>query len=254
MLTKKSTFLLFAAAAVLLVSAVVWQRDLFALLLDGEVDSTAKLNTVREPLLSSGGWAPLIYVAIVVVEVVVAPIPGVFLYMPGGAIFGGALGGTLALIGNTLGAGLAAYLLRHVISERAIRGWFDHSRFQRSRELIEARGLWIVIALRLNPLTSCDLVSYAAALTPMRIRTLMFGTFVGMAPLCYVQSYMVQSVFTVFPWLLWPMIALGIGYVIAVIWVLRSLSRRTARSPERIEAHTASVVVDASRETLPHER
>ena len=54
-------------------------------------------------------------------------------------------------------------------------------------DLIEDRGLWVVLVLRINPFTSSDLVSYAAGLTRIPAWKVMAGTLLGMAPLCFVQ-------------------------------------------------------------------
>ena len=54
------------------------------------------LEQLRTMVASWGRLAPVIYTLAVVVEVIVAPIPGALLYAPGGAIFGGFWGGTLA--------------------------------------------------------------------------------------------------------------------------------------------------------------
>ena len=57
-----------------------------------------------------GALGPIIYIVAVVLEVVIAPIPGTLLYAPAGAIFGGLVGGTLSLIGNVIGAMVATFL------------------------------------------------------------------------------------------------------------------------------------------------
>ena len=57
------------------------------------------LERLRDSVAAWGSLAPVVYTLVVIVEVVVAPIPGALLYAPGGAIFGGFVGGTLSLIG-----------------------------------------------------------------------------------------------------------------------------------------------------------
>src|SRR3954470_969905 len=61
-----------------------------------------KLATLRSFFGRFGVAAPLAYLGFVVLEVVVAPIPGTMLYAPGGVIFGGFWGGTLSLLGNVI--------------------------------------------------------------------------------------------------------------------------------------------------------
>jgi uncharacterized membrane protein YdjX (TVP38/TMEM64 family) len=80
------------------------------LLVSGTPDQQPWLDRLRDAVASWGRLAPLVYTGIVVVEVVVAPIPGTLLYAPGGAIFGGLLGGTLSLVGNVIGAAISCVL------------------------------------------------------------------------------------------------------------------------------------------------
>ena len=148
------------------------------------------------------GWgrlAPLVYTLAVVVEVIVAPIPGTLLYAPAGAIFGGLLGGSLSLVGNVVGAAICCVIGR-MIGERVLS--------QRARR-VAARiatddcssdgGLWLVLLLRLNPLTTSDLVSYAAGVAGVPAWKVAVGTLIGLAPWCYAQSYFAERVFELVP-------------------------------------------------------
>ena len=58
-----------------------------------------------------------------------------------------------------------------------------------------AAWAWLVFLLRLNPLTSSDLVSYAAGLTHLPTWQLMLATLAGMAPLCFAQAYFADQNF-----------------------------------------------------------
>jgi len=53
-----------------------------------------------------------------------------------------------------------------------------------------------------------------------------------MAPLCFVQAYFSQEIFTAFPRLIYPVILAGAGYLIFVVHVLRQL----AKSQRKVEA------------------
>jgi uncharacterized membrane protein YdjX (TVP38/TMEM64 family) len=96
--------------------------------------------------------------------------------------------------------------------------------------VIEARGLWIVLLLRINPFTSSDLVSYAAGLTRIPVWKVMSGTLVGMAPLCFAQAYFSQEIFTAFPRLIYPVILAGIGYLIFVAHIVNQLAKSQQQS------------------------
>ena len=85
---------------------------LAAAVLSTSVPSEEKVTALRATFDAWGTFAPLLYLLLVIIEVVVAPIPGTLLYLPGGMLFGGFWGGTLSLLGNTIGAGVACQLIR----------------------------------------------------------------------------------------------------------------------------------------------
>lgn len=209
------------AIAVAVTLAAVFAEPL-ALLFDRNLPLSEKADAVKTWL---GGWgpaAPFIYVAFVTMEVVVAPLPGLFLYAPGGVLFGGFAGGGLALAGNTLGAGLACLLMRRFGYDRLQRLLTENG--QALQQRLARHGFWVVLLLRLNPLTSSDMVSYAAGLTAMPVWQVMLATCLGMAPLCFAQSILAAELFTAFPALLLPMVAACVVYLVVVAIVFTRLS------------------------------
>lgn len=211
-----------------MLSLVVWSwvgGGTVGVLLDRDVPNAAKLEHVRHVFDGFGVLAPIAYVGAVIVEVVVAPLPGLALYAPGGLIFGGFWGGLLSLIGNVIGAGIAFGLAR-TFGQAAVSRYLETSALAATERRLAARGTWIVFLLRVNPLTSSDLVSYAAGLGSMRMRDLLVGTTAGMAPLCWIQAYAASSLVEAFPWLIEPLLALALAYVVAAIWLLRRLAAR----------------------------
>ena len=177
---------------------------------------------IQDYFRSFGVVAPLVYVGIVTVEVVVAPIPGLMLYAPGGVVFGGFWGGLLSLLGNVLGAGIACTLVRVLGGER-FTSWLEQGRLATYRERLSRSGLWLVLLLRINPLTSSDLVSYAAGFTRIPVWKVMAGTLLGMAPLCSAQACLCDGILTAFPQLIYPLIVLCGIYVVVVVWVVRRM-------------------------------
>jgi len=70
------------------------------------------LSTVIEANSSFKGIAVIIFILLITLEVVFAPIPPFIFYIIGGSIFGSFLGGTYALIGNMIGAAIAFQISR----------------------------------------------------------------------------------------------------------------------------------------------
>lgn len=213
------------SALVLAVAAAVWSYlsgGTVRLLMDGAGamgDSGQSLDALRAALDRWGRLAPVVYVAAVVIEVLVAPIPGTLLYAPAGALFGGFLGGTLSLIGNTLGAAIACGV-GSAIGEAALARRVEGTRLATYRDAIRARGVWVVLLLRVNPLTSSDVVSYMAGAVGVPIWRVALGTFIGMAPLCYAQAYLAEQIFRVLPGAVYVLGALGVAYLLVLVWWL----------------------------------
>ncbi len=191
----------------------------------------------------AGMLAPVLYVICVTIEVVVAPIPGLFLYAPGGLIFGPWTGGALAIIGNVLGAGISCAVAREV-GLKWLGRIAGSETMERLQECLERRGFWLIVLLRLNPVTSNDLLSYAAGFTRIPVYQVMLATGIGMTPLCLAQSWLSDSVFNRYPQLLWPLLGIGLIYVVAVVVILSRLLR-VSTGPDSDQAVLATA--DAER-------
>ena len=205
---------------------------LAAAVLSTSVPSEEKVTALRATFDAWGTFAPFLYLLLVIVEVVVAPIPGTLLYLPGGMLFGGFWGGSLSLLGNTIGAGVSCLFMRSILGPVARHKLTQHPFFVRYRNRIDRHGMGIIILLRVNPLTSSDLVSYAAGPTRISLRHVMLGTLLGMAPLCYLQSYLSMSLFEAFPWLIWPLVGVSAIYLAILFWIVWTAGKKkTVRSP-----------------------
>lgn len=209
----------------LLLALLVWSYasgGIVHAMLRGEHTAEEKVALLRTYFAGFGSAAPLAYLTFVTVEVVVAPIPGTMLYAPGGVIFGGFWGGLLSLAGNVLGAGIACQLMRVMGGDRAEQ-YLARSALAPYEARISQRGGWVIFLLRVNPLTSSDLVSYAAGLTQMPVWKVMLGTLAGMAPLCFAQAYLAEGILTAFPRLIYPLAAACAVYALVVLWVMSKL-------------------------------
>jgi uncharacterized membrane protein YdjX (TVP38/TMEM64 family) len=235
----------YAAIALLLTLAAwaIWSYEtggILRVLLVPPADGSTTLEALRAYVLGWGVWAPVVYIAAVTVEVLVAPIPGTLLYAPAGAIFGGFMGGTLSLIGNVSGASIACWLAG-TFGSRFEQEWVkrhnESGQLTRLHARLQSRGVWIVIALlRLNPLTSSDLVSYVAGVAGIRVRHVAAGTFLGMLPHCYLQAYLAQTLFEALPsgpWVIVGGVLLGVAIAV-IVW------RLSKRAPPRQDYSTGA--------------
>jgi uncharacterized membrane protein YdjX (TVP38/TMEM64 family) len=213
------------AAFFCLLATVYWSFQaggLFNDLLGPERTAVQRIARLREYFESCGSFAPVVYVLFVTIEVIVAPIPGLMLYAPGGLVFGPWLGGTLAVIGNTIGAGLACLLVRS-LGTQWITSFFDANSVSKVQDRLEQSGPLLIFFLRLNPLTSTDLLSFAAGFTKISVWRVMLATGFGMAPLCYAQSWLSDSLFHKFPMLIYPLLVAGLIYIVVIAVIFHRL-------------------------------
>ncbi len=227
------------AAVTSLVAWSYFTGGFAAVILSPSFDGEAKVEYIQDYFLAWGSLAPLVYVLIVTLEVVIAPIPGTLLYVPGGLIFGWQIGGLATLAGNVIGAVICAGVSRSLGRPYAER-FFARESLARYDALLSRNAIWVILLLRINPLTSSDLVSYAAGLTSMPIWKVAVGTLLGIGPLCFLQAYFAEELFTRFPALLYPLVIVSVLYVAYVVWLLsrlqrsadpRSLPRAASRGP-----------------------
>ena len=126
-------------------------------LLSHDLTAAEKITRIQEFFATLGAAAPLAYVAMVTVEVVLAPLPGAMLYAPGGIIFGGFWGGLLSLTGNVLGAGLACQIMR-TFGRPYIERALDRGSLRKYEDAAcPGNGIWVVFLLQVK---SADLVRF----------------------------------------------------------------------------------------------
>lgn len=204
------------------------------IILSSDIDPSEKIEKIKSFFDSFGTSAPLIYVLCVTIEVTIAPIPGLMLYAPGGVIFGGFQGGLLSLIGNTLGAGICCAAVRG-IGDAWMQSFFSKEKLEVTQSELNRRGVWLIFLLRINPLTSSDLISYAAGLTRIPIWKVMTATAAGMAPLCFAQAYLADNIMRRYPWLLYPLLGFCIIYLFAIVFILN----RIRKTPKNHRGHVS---------------
>ncbi len=223
--TSRAAVFLLAAMLLSLLGAILgsWlNRGIAFQLLSSEFSAAQRVAMLKQYFADFGPWAPVIYVGFVTVEVIVAPVPGILLYAPGGLLFGPVAGGLLAIVGNMLGASISCSLTRSW-SVAWVEKMLENASVVTLQNALQKRGGWLIFLLRLNPLTSSDIVSYAAGFTRIPLWQVVVATGCGMAPLCIGQSWLSDSLFSSYPQLIYPLIVLSAGYLIAVVLIIRRL-------------------------------
>lgn len=132
-------------------------------------------------LLDDLGWrAPIIFMLLVAMAVVVSQVPGVPLALAAGAVWGPVIGGAYAVLGGFLG-GMLAYLLGRTLGRGVMRVLAGRVIVFRSDRGVLTLGV-LVFASRAIPLMPFDLISYAAGVSALPAGVYALATLLGLIP------------------------------------------------------------------------
>ena len=125
----------------------------------------------RQWVDAQGVWAPLLFTGMVILQVIVAVIPGEPLEIAAGYAFGAVEGTLLCVLGTFIG-GMLVFLLVRRFGLRAVEVFFPEEKLRRLRFLHNERRLarWVFVIFFL-PGTPKDVLCYFVGLTPMPLKT-----------------------------------------------------------------------------------
>jgi uncharacterized membrane protein YdjX (TVP38/TMEM64 family) len=165
-------------AALLILAGLAWLGWLQAAWRVLNADSIAR---VAAYVRGFGLWAPIISLLLMLLQSVIAPLPGSIVAAANGVIFGIWWGTLLSWAGGLLGATASFWLARR-LGQREMERWFSRARMERIDAIGEAQGFWLVLLARLTPLVSFDLISYLSGLSSIGFGRFMLATAIGMLP------------------------------------------------------------------------
>ncbi|SME94959.1 TVP38/TMEM64 family protein [Pseudobacteriovorax antillogorgiicola] len=196
-LRKHERILLRIAAIFLilaLLSIAIYQSDVFDLFMNRD-----RFDEARNYLLSFGSVGYFVFIFIVSLQVIIAPIPGQVTGLVGGYVYGPYLGTLLSSIGLGIGTMIVLILsrkfgrpfLEKLNSQEAlaeveilIKGyserWFD--RFQKGKEIGDQHSLLIFFLLMLLPAFPDDIICMVMGLGSIAIWKLVLLSVLGRLP------------------------------------------------------------------------
>lgn len=122
----------------------------------------------RDFIDSYGALSILVFIGFQVLQVVIAAIPGEFVQIAGGYIFGTVLGTLYSVIGIMIGAVIAFYAAR-LLGYKVIAALISQAKIDRFSFLLNnKKGEMIVFLLFLIPGLPKDILVYIAGLSPLK--------------------------------------------------------------------------------------
>lgn len=148
-----------------------------------------------EKIKSYGILAPLIFIAIEILQIVAAFIPGAPVEIMGGAIFGTLWGIIFSFVGVFTGTVIVFYLVR-IFGKPLVQKVFPKEKFENHRLLSNEKRLsTIIFILFLIPGTPKDFLTYISALTDIKPSKFLIITAVARTPAMACSVIMGNSFF-----------------------------------------------------------
>ena len=162
------------------------------------VDETFLFIVIRDwfilPLMQIGFWAIFVFLILMVVQSLIAPIPSELILLSGALIFGFFWGVFLGVIGSMLSAAITFYVSnkggRAILEATGEKLSFANKMIMIMDEWIESWGIWAIIVGRAVPLIMFDPVSYAAGLSNIKAKQYYIATLIGSIPRAIFFGYL----------------------------------------------------------------
>ena len=166
---------------VLIVSAVAAVTLVGGSILVNRFPFLANPRALRTVLLDVGPLAPLAFVAVQVVQVLVAPIPGQALGFASGYVFGAFWGTVYSMVGIVVGTAVASALARQ-FGRPYVERVVTTDALERFDDAMGTHGLVVLFVVFLVPGLPDDAICFVAGLTDIPLRRIVGIAAVGRLP------------------------------------------------------------------------
>ena len=143
---------------------------------------------LKETVRSWGWMAPIVFIAIQALQVIISPIPGEITGPVGGALFGTWLGLLYSTIGLSIGT-LFCFWVGRKWGEPLVRPWLSEHHWNRMTFILEAEGAIICFIVYLVPGFPKDIVSYLFGISPVPFWIFAVVSTIGRIPGTWISSY-----------------------------------------------------------------
>lgn len=146
------------------------------------IDQFRTMESVNDFLEQYKTAGVFVFIGLQIVQIIISVIPGQFIQFAGGYAYGFWLGYLFAIIGVALGTGITFYFAR-ILGRDAIHTLFGKERIGKFiNQLNSKRSFAIIFVLYLIPGFPKDLITYAAGVSQLKFKALLFLSLVGRTP------------------------------------------------------------------------
>jgi uncharacterized membrane protein YdjX (TVP38/TMEM64 family) len=143
---------------------------------------------LKETVAAWGWLAPLVFIVIQALQVIISPFPGEITGPVGGALFGTWWGLIYSTLGLTVGT-FTCFWIGRKWGEPLVRPWLSEHHWNRLNFIVEAEGAIIGFILYLIPGFPKDIMSYLFGISPMPFWIFAVVSTLGRLPGTWMSSY-----------------------------------------------------------------
>ncbi len=160
---------------------LVWGHESIINLYSRLNATLTELNGMRDAIRSYGLLAPVVFIGLQILQVLIAPLPGEASGILGGYLFGAGAGFLYSTIGLTIGSGIA-FAIGHFFRNLMLSRLSGRRLYRQFNHLICKGDFVVPFILFLIPGFPKDILSYFMGLSVMSARVFVFITTVARMP------------------------------------------------------------------------
>ncbi|MBU4440639.1 MAG: VTT domain-containing protein [Acetobacterium sp.] len=147
----------------------------------------ATLDTLKSFLLQFGGWTPLVFFLLQLLQIIVAPIPGGTVGLVGGALFG-TFGGFLISAAGTIVGSIIVFILAKRFGRPFVMRFVSSELIEKYDHIKESRLNTVLFLIFLFPLFPDDMLCFIAGLSTMPLRTFIIIVLLARTPSVFINT------------------------------------------------------------------
>lgn len=191
----------------------------------------------RAELPKYGALAPLVYIALYALQIVIAPLPGAALAYTAGYLFGPVPAALYSITGILIGSALGFLLARRfgmpIIEKMAPQSWIER---WRSLTAVNSSFTWFLLMLA----PTADVFYFIAGLTTLSFRRFMVIVLLGRLPGIILSSYLGANIESF--GVQWIFVLIGAMLLVALAgnWLRQRVEKRVLVSAQALETQEPS--------------
>ncbi|MBU3146411.1 TVP38/TMEM64 family protein [Clostridium sp. CF012] len=164
-------------------------------------------NILKEVIRSYGNFSILVFILMQVIQVVVFFIPGEFIQVAGGYIFGTFLGGIISLMGIALGS-IIVYFISNNYGRPVVEKILLHKKVKFFKKILKAGSKKnVVFMFYVIPGIPKDAITYICGVSDISFKDFFIYSTLGRIPGIFISSYFGQKIFA---WDVTSLVTIGI--------------------------------------------